>query len=279
MPAGCPVIEGEVRVVKGFPVSWTTCPTVKLHLNSTLVKGPVEVAVTKEFPVKEVDFILANDIAKGRVNTEPLLICRPGEHQVSGDNGGTKDIVFPVTVVTRSASNSPVSGGIEVELAPLFDEGAAGVTSSDIETEGLVENNSRSGNQNKSPSSAKVKVADENLNWSSLQLIELQKEDNKINNLREDVDLGRPEGDKFFIKDQILFKKSVPILQSVDERVVGHQIVVPPLYRYQILERAHEDPFSGHGGISKTLSRVGRNFYWPSMKKDIVKHCKTGHEC
>ena len=47
--------------------------------------------------------------------------------------------------MTRAASNSPVSGGIEVDLAPLFD-GVAGVTSSDIETEGLVENKSRSDN-------------------------------------------------------------------------------------------------------------------------------------
>ena len=71
----------------------------------------------------------------------------------------------------------------------------------------------------------------------------------------------------------------MPNYQSMEEGEEKEQIVVPPSFRKKILEKAHADLFSGHSGISKTKSRIGKNFFWPGMKGDIVKFCKTCHEC
>ena len=36
-----------------------------------------------------------------------------------------------------------------------------------------------------------------------------------------------------------------------------------------VIENAHTPPMSSHGGIGKTLEKLRRNFYWPSMAKDV----------
>jgi len=48
-------------------------------------------------------------------------------------------------------------------------------------------------------------------------------------------------------------------------------VVVPhdPALRTEILALCHEPPFSGHPGVDKTLQLVLRNFWWPSLGKDV----------
>ena len=54
-----------------------------------------------------------------------------------------------------------------------------------------------------------------------------------------------------------------------------HQIVVPGPYRNEVLHLAHESPLAGHLGINKTHQRVLQHFYWPGLRKDVVKFCNT----
>ena len=64
-----------------------------------------------------------------------------------------------------------------------------------------------------------------------------------------------------------------------DEWAVYHQIVVPKSYRHEILSIAHESPMSGHLGINKTYHKIIYHFYWPGLKSDVSKYCKTCHTC
>uniref|UniRef100_A0AAQ4PMW8 Gypsy retrotransposon integrase-like protein 1 n=1 Tax=Gasterosteus aculeatus aculeatus TaxID=481459 RepID=A0AAQ4PMW8_GASAC len=64
-----------------------------------------------------------------------------------------------------------------------------------------------------------------------------------------------------------------------DDWNVVHQIVVPSKFRSQVLELAHDHPWSGHLGITKTYNRVLQYFFWPGLKTDVAQYCKTCHIC
>ena len=84
----------------------------------------------------------------------------------------------------------------------------------------------------------------------------------------------------FYIKAGVLMRKWRPSTASPeDEWQVSHQIVVPKCYRGEVLHIAHESPLAGHLGINKTCHRVLSHFYWPGLRKDVIKLCKTCHVC
>ena len=58
-----------------------------------------------------------------------------------------------------------------------------------------------------------------------------------------------------------------------------YQIVMPMAFRYNILSLAHDIPWAGHLGITKTYDRVLRHFFWPALKTDVSSFCRTCHIC
>ena len=46
-----------------------------------------------------------------------------------------------------------------------------------------------------------------------------------------------------------------------------------------VLELAHEYPWSGHFGVTKTYDRILKHFFWPGMKKEVTCFCKTCSTC
>ena len=84
----------------------------------------------------------------------------------------------------------------------------------------------------------------------------------------------------YYIKNGILMRKWRPFdVPADDEWAVYHQIVVPKSYRREILSTAHESPMSGHLGINKTYHKISNHFYWPGLKSDVSRYCKTCHTC
>ena len=72
------VVEGKESVLLGgFPDSVVACPLVTVCLDSSLVKGPVKVAVVKTLSVKGIDFVLGNDLAQNKVGTDQC--CQSAE--------------------------------------------------------------------------------------------------------------------------------------------------------------------------------------------------------
>ena len=118
---------------------------------------------------------------------------------------------------------------------------------------------------------------------SKSQLIQEQQTDPEISKL---IFRALPEDEIsqvpmcYYIKNGILMRKwrsfDVP---ADDEWAVYHQIVVPKSYRHEILSIAHESPMSRHLGINKTYHKIINHFYWPGLKSDVSKYCKTCYTC
>lgn len=82
--------------------------------------------------------------------------------------------------------------------------------------------------------------------------------------------LQRRRAKQFEITDGILYKKEGE----------NKLTVVPEILRDDILEQIHSDPHSGgHVGISKSLDKLNRNFYWKGSAKDLKEFVKTCKEC
>ena len=49
--------------------------------------------------------------------------------------------------------------------------------------------------------------------------------------------------------------------------------------RLQLLQDHHDPPAMGHPGRAKTLELLARNYYWPSMRKDVDRFVRNCHVC
>ena len=54
-------------------------------------------------------------------------------------------------------------------------------------------------------------------------------------------------------------------------------VLVPEVLRNSLLMLAHD--YSGHNGFRRTYNAMKRQYYWPGMRKDILRHCKNCHQC
>ena len=61
--------------------------------------------------------------------------------------------------------------------------------------------------------------------------------------------------------------------------VTHEQIVLPKHYRQKVIKIAHDLPFAGHLGREKTIQRILRRFYWPTLFHDVRSYCQTCEEC
>ena len=73
-------------------------------------------------------------------------------------------------------------------------------------------------------------------------------------------------------------KWRAPEVSADDEWAINHQIVVPKIYRSEILSLANETPMSGHLGVHKTYHKILNHFYWPGLKTDVSNYCRTKGE-
>ena len=254
LPEGLEVSQEEVVLLGGFPDTVVAAPVVTVNLKTTLVNGPVKVALVKSFPVVGVDLLLGNDLVHHEVGTDPLLVSTPNSEVVNELN--IVDEICPISVVTRSQVGANESEE-DICLDSLFK-----VADNDSLISGEVQSNT------------------EKLDWSRQSLIKEQKSDPEISQLRVLTERGRKLSGQYFMKDDLLMRKYRPVGVRGDvEWQSVEQIVIPLKYRSSILEKAHENLFAAHVGIGKTFKRVSRNFFWPKLKRDVARHCKTCHEC
>ena len=47
----------------------------------------------------------------------------------------------------------------------------------------------------------------------------------------------------------------------------------------EILCLAHNEPFSGHQGVKKTLQRILQRFWWPTIKDDVTQYTHSCDVC
>ncbi|XP_076844741.1 uncharacterized protein LOC143489530 [Brachyhypopomus gauderio] len=78
-------------------------------------------------------------------------------------------------------------------------------------------------------------------------------------------------------KNELQFKLRDNILYRVKGEV--EQLVVPTCMRQTVLKMAHSEPWAGHLGQAKTLSRIASRFFWPRVHLDVAEWCRTCPEC
>jgi transposase InsO family protein len=58
------------------------------------------------------------------------------------------------------------------------------------------------------------------------------------------------------------------------------KVWVPEVLRYSALCQAHDDPATGgHVGVVKTLDRMDKDFFWPTMTTDVRAHVRACTAC
>lgn len=84
----------------------------------------------------------------------------------------------------------------------------------------------------------------------------------------------------YVYNDGLLMRRRVSDASEEDANwSATYQVVVPMAYRSQALCLAHDHPWSGHMGVTKTHNRVLKHFFWPGLKSDVVRYCRTCHLC
>ena len=78
-------------------------------------------------------------------------------------------------------------------------------------------------------------------------------------------------------KEQFILKDGVLLYKYVSDdpfKPEAYKLVVPGSLRQDILELAHDVPISGHLGITKTLAKLKRNFFWYKMRLEVETFVK-----
>ena len=57
------------------------------------------------------------------------------------------------------------------------------------------------------------------------------------------------------------------------------QLVLPEVWRAEVMTLLHDNICAGHMGIHRTLARVIARFYWVGFKEDVIDKCNTCHVC
>ena len=67
-----------------------------------------------------------------------------------------------------------------------------------------------------------------------------------------------------------------PEIPADAEWAVNHHIVVPKIYRAEILSLAYETSLSGHLSVNKTYHKILNHFCWPGLNTDVSNYITAG---
>ena len=122
----------------------------------------------------------------------------------------------------------------------------------------------------------KVKEAMSSVDKSTIE--NLQKKDS---NLKKCFDrIGKPIIRENYVGE--FYKKNGLLYRKHQETKTGrsfNQLVVPKELRRQVMSVNHESAFSGHLGAKKTEVRILANFFWPGLRQDVIRFCRSCDVC
>ncbi|XP_077954043.1 uncharacterized protein LOC144391290 [Gasterosteus aculeatus] len=246
--------------------------SVSLHWvypSSSIVSGRVRVGVVPRLPVDGVSFLLGNDIAGGRVVPVPEVVDNPDPAYTGTE---TDRSVFPACVVTRAQ---------ERKMKNVYDVSSL--------YQAVCDPDPRPPNEkDKSPPPSVERIPE----GSELELVELvdtitkskviecQQNDESLQKCFEAVDkpVTKESNVAYGLENGLLVRKWTA-RPSVGVSECVYQVVLPTLFRQQVLSLAHDYTWAGHLGIRKTYDRVLRHFFWPGLKKDVIRYCNACKIC
>ena len=80
------------------------------------------------------------------------------------------------------------------------------------------------------------------------------------------------------VKDNFLYRY-VPSRIPFNSNFTEWKIVVPKSQKFHIMRLCHDPPTSGHFGFFKTLAKIQENYYWPKMRRDVLRYVRSCHIC
>ncbi|XP_029975991.1 uncharacterized protein LOC115409133 [Salarias fasciatus] len=263
---------GYSVLLQGIEMGHVPVPLHSVKLRSKLISDQFKVALQHSLPVKGVSLIMGNDIAGGLVSPVIEVFAPPNKPMCLDTLGEDFPSVFPACVFTRAQSRrlgEEVCGLEDTVLCPLFQS---------------VENVSPSSPVKNQDSVKQVKSLTDELVLpvTGDTLRKAQKQDPSLTNCVSAAVSSEEASTKkvaYVLEDDLLLRTWMPrkdtdkVLDSVK------QVVVPKPFRAQVLALAHDSPWSGHLGVTKTYDRILKHFFWPGLKKDVATHCRTCHTC
>ena len=277
--------SGTSVLIQGVECGFVNVPLHNIYLSSDLVTGLVAVGIRPSLPFKGVHLLLGNDLAGDKVVVNPLLTNIPCIDQPPDPIEQVIPDLYPSCAVTRAMAKKAKQNDGDIDLTDTF----LGQSFKHEITNSLSSSLSDKQTElrNKSESSHYSAILNDQGQGHDLmsrsQLCKEQHNDPEILPLLERA-LDEKEIDQvpvcFYVKNGILMRKwRPPDVSAEDEWTVNHQIVVPRVYRPEILNLAHDTPMSGHLGINKTYHKILNHFYWPGLKSDVSQFCKSCHTC
>ena len=99
----------------------------------------------------------------------------------------------------------------------------------------------------------------------------LQRHDSTCREVAKKLQQDKHMNKLFMLKKGIVYR-----LWCKDDKT-SECVVIPEVLRDPLLMLAHD--YSGHNGFRRTYNAMKRRYYWPGMRKDILRHCKRCHQC
>ena len=106
---------------------------------------------------------------------------------------------------------------------------------------------------------------------SAKQMIQLQKNDAQAKNIVDKLRKEKDNAKMFIMHDGVLCRL------WTEEKETFRCTFVPEVLRDPLLVLAHNQ--YSHNGGQRTYMALKKMYYWPGMKSDVFKHCKTCKEC
>lgn len=263
---------GASVLVQGIEMDYVPVPLHQVQLECSLVSGIFRVGVRPTLPVKGIDFILGNDIAGGKIMPVLELLERP-EPQAD-DLVQIFPEVFPACAVTRAQHKK---FGDLVNLSDFFPATEMTVKPSvspsptTVNTDGMKVARKTGAHVNEVM----------NLSINRKELVDNQQSDPSLTKCFEQVKQKGPSTKQvdYFLDDNLLMRTWNSHAGSGHEWSMVYQVVLPQVYQQQVLSLAHDHVWAGHLGITKTYDRVLRHFFWPGLKRDVARFCRSCHTC
>ena len=108
--------------------------------------------------------------------------------------------------------------------------------------------------------------------------LDLDRIDPWFDNLRNKI-LNNPENfNQWKVENDYIYKHIISKVK-MKTNIPEWKLVVPKPQRYDVIKACHDPPTSGHFGFYKTLNRVQQQYYWPHMRKDVLKYIRSCRVC
>lgn len=300
LPITAEMKSGNSALMRGVEMKWFTEPLFVVHLESDLVNGPVEVVI-RDLPIEGVSFLLGNDLAGEKVvGCPPTPVLSEEPKVCEEDFANLHPHVFSSCVLTRAMAKRKEKGisvgdvidPSVVDLSETFlcESGDEMHESGSLHVDRDVKDQ-KSGDAGPEVPELAIPMTHDGMSvgknstdfcrMSRTHLISEQRKDLSLSKFYDEVHSEEcdsiPVG--YFLRNGVLMRKWQPYVHVEGAKLPVTQIVVPEQLRIEILKLAHAGGMAGHLGIKKTYDRILQNFFWPRLKTDIKRFCKTCQVC